>query len=601
METLTTVLPATIGKASELGVGFFEDTAPVTLRSNPSSEDVDLIIRAVYRQVLGNAHVMESERLVVPESQLVGGEISVREFVRQVAKSELYRSRFFDKSPRLRFIELNFKHLLGRAPESHEELILHSQTLDEGGLEAEIDSYLNSDEYLDAFGEDIVPYYRGYRTQTGRNVVGFTHLFQLLRGSSGSDAANTEGVFPGSQTRPRLQRSLLTNAPSAIHPLSAPSNTQPTVDAQQVIAKALNLKTYSSSPVSTPVTPSVAKPDAGVAEALQRQYQAFEEGVPIELWPGRSEEEVEIVIRATYRHVLGNAHVMESERLTVPESQLKLGEISVREFVRQVAKSELYRSRFFDNCPRYRSIELNFKHLLGRAPDDYSETFAHSQILDRGGFEAEIDSYLDSDEYQDAFGENTVPYYRGYRTQTGRRLLGFTNAFKLQKSQSTSDKAGVEGMQSRLVKPLIYNNPGGNVPVTDVQALIAEALTRKPWEVQAPGVAPQTSQVESDLQRKSAEQEALIETLQKQLAELQPFSGIGQSLVNQWQSVDLSSQDRGFSFGVETPEPSDPLQKQVEEQASLIAELEAKIADSRRFAAIGEARLNKWRSRSFSG
>ena len=601
METLTTVLPSTIGKASELGVGFFEDTAPVTLRSNPSSEDLDLIIRAVYRQVLGNAHVMESERLVVPESQLVGGEISVREFVRQVAKSELYRSRFFDKSPRLRFIELNFKHLLGRAPESHEELILHSQMLDEGGFDAEIDSYLNSDEYLDTFGEDIVPYYRGYRTQTGRNVVGFTHLFQLLRGSSGSDATNTEGVFPGSQTRPRLQRSLLTNAPSAMHPLSAPSNTQPTVDAQQVIAKALNLKTYSSSPVSIQVTPSVAKPDAGTAEALQRQYQAFEEGVPIELWPGRSEEEVEIVIRATYRHVLGNAHVMESERLTVPESQLKLGEISVREFVRQVAKSELYRSRFFDNCPRYRSIELNYKHLLGRAPDDYSETFAHSQILDGGGFEAEIDSYLDSDEYQDAFGENTVPYYRGYRTQTGRRLLGFTNAFKLQKSQSTSDKAGVEGTQSRLARPLIYNNPGGNVPVADIQALIAEALTPKPWEVKTPVGAPPTSQVESDLQRKSAEQEALIETLQKQLAELQPFSGIGQSLVNQWQSADLSSQDRGFSFGVETPEPSDPLQKQVEEQASLIAELEAKIADSRRFAAIGEARLNKWRSRSFSG
>ena len=137
--------------------------------------------------------------------------------------------------------------------------------------------------------------------------------------------------------------------------------------------------------------------------------------------------------------------------------------------------------------------------------------------------------------------------------------------------------------------------------VTDVQALIAEALTRKPWEVQAPVVAPQTSQVESDLQRKSAEQEALIETLQKQLAELQPFSGIGQSLVSKWQSVDLSPQEEGFGFEEETPEPSDPLQKQIEEQASLIAELEAKIADSRRFAAIGEARLNKWRSRSFSG
>jgi len=79
----------------------------------------------------------------------------------------------------------------------------------------------------------------------------------------------------------------------------------------------------------------------------------------------------------------------------------------------------LYKSRFIDNCPRYRSHELNFKHLLGRAPDGYQETLTHSQTLDDQGYEADIDSYLDSDEYQNTFGENIVPYYRGYKTQTG--------------------------------------------------------------------------------------------------------------------------------------------------------------------------------------
>ncbi|WP_228058218.1 phycobilisome rod-core linker polypeptide [Nostoc sp. LEGE 12447] len=59
---------------------------------------------------------------------------------------------------------------------------------------------------------------------------------------------------------------------------------------------------------------------------------------------------------------------MENERLTVPESQFKRSEISIRKFLRLVAKSELYTSRFFSNCPRYRAIELNFRHLLGRAP-----------------------------------------------------------------------------------------------------------------------------------------------------------------------------------------------------------------------------------------
>ena len=79
----------------------------------------------------------------------------------------------------------------------------------------------------------------------------------------------------------------------------------------------------------------------------------FEDTPSLELIPGRSEEEVESIIQAVYRQVLGNAYVIESERATIPESQFKRGELSVSEFVRQVAKSELYRSRFFDNCPRY--------------------------------------------------------------------------------------------------------------------------------------------------------------------------------------------------------------------------------------------------------
>lgn len=126
--------------------------------------------------------------------------------------------------------------------------------------------------------------------------------------------------------------------------------------------------------------------------ASQLGVERFEDTKPVKLWPGCSDEEIETTIQAVYRQVLGNAYVMESERLSVPESQFKRGQISIREFVRQVAKSELYRSRFFDNCSRYRAIELNFKHLLGRVPDGYEEMKAHSSILDAGSFVAEIDS-----------------------------------------------------------------------------------------------------------------------------------------------------------------------------------------------------------------
>jgi phycoerythrin-associated linker protein len=182
-----------IGPSSELGISLFEETDPVELRSGYSSEDVETVIRAVYRQVLGNAYVMESERLEVPESQLKRGELSVREFVRQVAKSSLYTSRFFDIVPRYRNIELNFKHLLGRAPDNFDEMAMHSQLLDNGGHSDEIDSYIDSDEYQNAYGEDTVPFYRGYRTSPGKQMVGFTHLFLLLRGPSSSDKASMKG------------------------------------------------------------------------------------------------------------------------------------------------------------------------------------------------------------------------------------------------------------------------------------------------------------------------------------------------------------------------------------------------------------------------
>ncbi|MDF0554519.1 phycobilisome linker polypeptide [Kamptonema sp. UHCC 0994] len=191
----------------------------------------------------------------------------------------------------------------------------------------------------------------------------------------------------------------------------------------------------------------------------------FEETPSLELTPGHSQEEVESIIQAVYRQVLGNAYVMESERATIPESQFKRGELSVREFIRALAKSDAYRSRFFDTCPRYRFVELNFKHLLGRAPDGLEEMRAHSTILDTEGFEAEIDSYLDSDEYQTAYGENIVPYYRGYKTQPGQNMVGFTHMFALLRGASSSDlKGSLSGKTPVLNKFVIQQTPLPIVP-----------------------------------------------------------------------------------------------------------------------------------------
>jgi len=74
----------------------FADCQPVELIDYTSVEERQILINAAYRQIFGNAHLMESERLSKAESQLCSGEITVMEFIRQLAKSERYRSLFFD-------------------------------------------------------------------------------------------------------------------------------------------------------------------------------------------------------------------------------------------------------------------------------------------------------------------------------------------------------------------------------------------------------------------------------------------------------------------------------------------------------------------------
>ena len=77
--------------ASRLGTSAFNETPPLELRPNATLQNVETVILAVYQQVLGNPHLLSSDRLTIAESLLRDGKITVQEFVRQVAKSDLYR------------------------------------------------------------------------------------------------------------------------------------------------------------------------------------------------------------------------------------------------------------------------------------------------------------------------------------------------------------------------------------------------------------------------------------------------------------------------------------------------------------------------------
>ena len=97
-------------------------------------------------------------------------------------------------------------------------------------------------------------------------------------------------------------------------------------------------------------------------------------------------------INASYRQVFGNAHVMDFERCTELEAQLCNGDLDVRNFIRGLAKSSFYKSRFFSGVAPQRGIELNFKHLLGRAPHSQAEVSGKISMLAEHGHDAVIDS-----------------------------------------------------------------------------------------------------------------------------------------------------------------------------------------------------------------
>ncbi len=192
---------------------------------------------------------------------------------------------------------------------------------------------------------------------------------------------------------------------------------------------------------------------------------AFNDFSPIELLPKATLGDIETVILAVYQQVLGNPHLLKSERLVIPESLLRDRKITVQEFVRQVAKSDLYKEKFFYNSFQSRTIELNFKHLLGRAPYDQSEITAHLNLYQSQGFNADINDYIDSSEYQTYFGENIVPYYRDLvTTGIGQRSVGFPRLLQLYRGYANSDRAQLTGNAPRLVKDLARNTASAVIP-----------------------------------------------------------------------------------------------------------------------------------------
>ena len=123
-----------------------------------SPGNMDVLIEAAYRQIFFHAFKQDRERFL--ESQLRDGQITVRDFIRGLLLSNTFVTSFYEKNSNYRYVEQCVQRVLGRDVYSEDEKIAWSIVVATKGYGGFIDDLLDSDEYLDNFGYDTVPYQR---------------------------------------------------------------------------------------------------------------------------------------------------------------------------------------------------------------------------------------------------------------------------------------------------------------------------------------------------------------------------------------------------------------------------------------------------------
>ncbi len=140
------------------------DITPLTVSRRSSLEERQLALRQIYRQVL-ERQPYESERQTIAslEKDFLNDKIGVRRFLKQFACTNIYLDQFYFKLSNVKFMDVCFKHFLGRAILDHEEMKVYNNILAKKGVGELITALIDSEEYRKAFGCFTVPYPREYK------------------------------------------------------------------------------------------------------------------------------------------------------------------------------------------------------------------------------------------------------------------------------------------------------------------------------------------------------------------------------------------------------------------------------------------------------
>jgi phycobilisome core-membrane linker protein len=382
------------------------------------------VIKAAYRQIFERDITRAySQSISDLESKVKNGEISMKEFVRRMAKSPLYCKQFFSPFINSRALELAFKHILGRGPSSREEVQKYFSIVSSKGLAGLVDALVDSNEYGDYFGEETVPYLRGLGQEAQecrnwgpqqdlfrysapfRKIPNFLTTFAAYEQplpdqhvyGSGNDPLEIQfgAIFPKETRNPSYspapfgkdtRRILVAQGPGINNQLSNPG-------ARGVAPGSLGAKVFKLDQLP------------GGKGSVKGTSVTF------------TEVSTQAVIKAAYLQIFGR-DVYSGQRQTLLEIKLENGDISVREFVRSLAKSDLFRNLYWTKLYVVKAIEYIHRRLLGRPTYGRQEMNKYFDICAKKGFYALVDEIIGCKEYEEAFGEDTIPYER-YLTPAG--------------------------------------------------------------------------------------------------------------------------------------------------------------------------------------
>ena len=224
-----------------------------------------------------------------------------------------------------------------------------------------------------------------------------------------------------------------------------------------------NLKRpFLSTPLSTNryIREFKLKQDKSIKQSKGVKYHKyFSKAFKFDEYCPHDDDAYQKTVLASYRQAFGNLNLMESERPVDLERRLRNGDLSVKEFIRCLLKSAIYKHNYFDNVNQIRAIELSFKNILGRPPMNQKEIVNSIDRVNQYGFENHVDHLIDSDEYSESFGEYTVPFQRCWNSPVGVWTSSFCNSAKLSQGFARSDNSLSSNSLLKATKgSLIFKN-----------------------------------------------------------------------------------------------------------------------------------------------